>query len=319
MKLNQNLKRLGIGLLFVCLVINSILAYSRTDDFTGFRFEEGKYQSSFKFSIENDLIVLPVTVEGKRLNFIFDTGMNSILVFDKRNIKDWRARDKHKIKFSGLGVNNLVQGIRFDGLSVNMPNIQGKGLSLVATQYSSFSEQFESIEIHGIFGYQLLAKFIVQIDYANKSITLINPDYFVKPYNASQLDLSIINTKPYINCPIIVDEKSYELNFLVDTGAGVPLILNSIALNNTRHKGKSVPVGVGLAGPLMATKVTVNDLVLGKFHLTKDFEAWMPNKDSYPNESNKIRRDGTIGSKILGRYRVTFDYFNNKLYLQEQP
>lgn len=316
MKLNQNLLWIGVSILFILLTTIPYTSYSNTDEYAGFRFEEGKHSSSFKFSIENGLIILPVTVEGKRLNFIFDSGMNSIIIFDKRDIKNWKTRQKNKVTFSGLGGNKIVRGIRFDGLSVNMPNIRGKGLSLVATTYTTLPNNFENIKINGVFGYQLLSKFIVQIDYKNNIITLIQPEYFVSPLDASQLDLTIVNTKPYIKCPVIIDEKKFNLNLLVDTGAGTPMIVNANSIPGTNLNGSAKMVGIGLAGPIIVKNVTINDIVLGTYHLPKDFEAWVPVNNSFPNESKKIIRDGTLGVETLSQFIVTFDYFNNKIYLQ---
>jgi hypothetical protein len=189
-------------------------------------------------------------------------------------------------------------------------------LSLVITPNSSFPKEIDGIKIHGVFGYQLLAKFIVKIDYNKQIITLTDPHHFVPPLDASVLDLNISNTKPYIKCAVIIDQKEHHLNFLVDTGAEAPLILRSQSIAINKFNTKPENIGVGLAGNVIGNKVLVNDLVLGSHHLSQDFEAWVPTEKSYPDESPLIMRDGTIGGETLRKFKVTFDYFNNKLYLE---
>ncbi len=298
------------------LLINSF-SYASVDKVSGFHLKEGIYKSSFKFKAAHNLIILPVVIDGQQLNLIFDTGMNSILVFDKKSITSWKKRDKHSIKFSGLGKDGTIKAYRLDNISVKMPNINGHGISLVVTPNLSFPTQIDDIKIHGVFGYQLLAKFIVQIDYKNNTITLADPRYFTPSQKGSSVDLTVFNTKPYIKCAIVINEKKYVLNFLVDTGAESPLILRSQSIDINKTKSSYGHLGVGLAGNLVGNTVLINDLVLGRHHVTKDFEALVPSKNSYPNESPKFIRDGTIGGELLKQFIVTFDYFNNKLYLEK--
>lgn len=289
---------------------------SSADRISGFYLDEGFNTSSFKYKSTHNLIIMPVVIEGRKLNLIFDTGMNSILIFDKKSIKSWKEHEKHIIKFNGLGSGGLVKGYRLDDISVKMPNIIGNGISLVVTPATGFPEEIDGIKIHGVFGYQLLAKFIVQIDYRKSIITLTDPKYFVPPINASTLDLNVFNTKPYIKCPVIINEKEHYLNLLVDTGAEAPLILRSQSIGLKKSSSGYSHLGVGLSGNLVGRKVIINDLVLGSHHVSKDFEALVPSNRSYPDENPKIIRDGTIGGETLKQFKVTFDYFNSKLYLE---
>ena len=58
---------------------------SSADRISGFYLDEGFNTSSFKYKSTHNLIILPVVIEGRKLNLIFDTGMNSILIFDKNS------------------------------------------------------------------------------------------------------------------------------------------------------------------------------------------------------------------------------------------
>lgn len=304
--------------LFIALILLFIpfIVFAKADSHAGFQFEEGKYQSTFHFQMAGNLIILPVSIEGKRLNLIFDTGMNSILLFSKRHIEDWSEFEKHTVKFSGLGTGKTITGKRLDGLSVKMPNINGKGLSLVVTPWSRFPKKLNGVDIDGVFGYQLLAKFIVQIDYKNQKITLIEPEYFVKPRSAAVLDLNVYNTKPYVKCPVTIDSNKHMLNLLVDTGAEARLIINAESIDFEIQNHKTESIGYGLAGALLGQKIRVNHIELGGQTSLVDFEALVPTKRSYPNENEKLVRDGTLGGETLKKFKVTFDYFNNKLYLE---
>ena len=306
---------LWINILLV-FFITLLPLQSSADKISGFYLDEGFNTSSFKFKSAHNLIIMPVVIEGRKLNLIFDTGMTSILVFDKKSIENWKEREKHIIKFSGLGNGGLVKGFRLDGVSVKMPNIIGNGISIVVTPSTGFPEEIDGIKIHGVFGYQLLAKFIVQIDYRKNIITLTDPEHFIPPVNASTIDLNVFNTKPYIKCAVIIDEKEHYLNLLVDTGAEAPLILRSKSINYQNSSSGYGHLGVGLSGNVVGKKVMINDLVLGSHHLSKDFEALVPSQKSFPNENPKLIRDGTIGGETLKQFRVTFDYFNYKLYLE---
>jgi hypothetical protein len=316
MKKNSLLQTSTLWINILLLVFFLTPAHASPDNTRGFHLDDGIYKSSFKFRSVNNLIIMPVVIDGQKLNLIFDTGMNSIILFNKKSIKSWKKKEKHVIHFSGLGKGQIIKGYRVDEINVEMPKIKGKGLSLVVTPYSSFPRTMEDINIHGIFGYQLLTKFIVQIDYKRQLITLTDPHHFVPPFDSSVIDLKIFNTKPYINCPVVVDQKEHNLNLLVDTGAEISLILDKKAIPTVKVSGYKQVIGVGLAGKLTGNKIMVNHLKLGTYHISKDFRAWVPTQKSYPNESKKLIRDGTIGGETLKQFVVTFDYFNNKLYLE---
>ena len=48
----------------------------------GFKFfDKGKRYEDISFQLINNLVVIPIEINGKGLNFIFDTGVNKTIVF----------------------------------------------------------------------------------------------------------------------------------------------------------------------------------------------------------------------------------------------
>ena len=82
-KLLLQTSTLWINLLLL-FFIPSITVSASEDRISGFHLDEGFYTSSFKFESAHNMIIMPVVIDGQKLNLIFDTGMNSILVFDKK-------------------------------------------------------------------------------------------------------------------------------------------------------------------------------------------------------------------------------------------
>jgi hypothetical protein len=126
MKKTTFLQKSTLWINIFLLIFASQTSFAITERISGFYLEDGINQSSFKFKSVHNLIIMPVVIDGRKLNLIFDTGMNSILVFDKKSINSWKERDKHIIHFSGLGRGNYVKGIRLDGINVKMPKLKEK-------------------------------------------------------------------------------------------------------------------------------------------------------------------------------------------------
>ena len=197
-----------------------------------------------------------------------------------------------------------------------MPGIKGQGLSIVVLKSTLIPKVIDNVSIDGVFGYQLFTRFIMKIDYHNQLITMTDPAEFKTPSQASAIPIEIRNAKPYVQALVTIDEISLPMNLLVDTGASTSLMIHRKNRSlQQAGKQKRIPLGVGMGGILKGRSLVVNNFQLGEFQITKDFEAQLPNEQSYPANDGSFERDGTLGGGILSQFIVTFDYFNGLMYI----
>src|ERR1700750_1104379 len=65
------------------------------------------------FKLINNLIFIPINVNGAELTFMLDTGVAETILFSLDN-KEVKLENIEKIKFSGLGGNVSIDGFKSD-------------------------------------------------------------------------------------------------------------------------------------------------------------------------------------------------------------
>ena len=305
-----------ILLIFLCSILHSRKSEAEPSGRPGFYFEEGKHKTTFKFLSVANLIVIPVTLEGTTVNLILDTGMSSIILFHKTSLTKVKVDPRNTITFSGLGNNKPIQGIRIDNLSLDMPGINGSGLSVVRLKSTMLPKSLGKVKIDGVFGYELFSRFIITIDYENQLITMTDPKSFQAPNEASAIPIDVVNAKPFVQTFVTIEETTLPMKLLVDTGASTTLMIGKHSIKGKNFKTHySRQLGIGMGGILTGRSITVNNIQLGHFQVSKDFRAQLPSEKDYPASDGTVDRDGTLGGGILSQFKVTFDYFNMRLYI----
>jgi hypothetical protein len=160
---------------------------------------------------------------------------------------------------------------------------------------------------------------VVQLDFKRRRIILRRPETFRKPdHSFHEYDLDIRSGKPYIQAKAAVSPDTImDLTLLVDTGAGLPLLLH----NNTDPRLKLPDdyivgrLGLGLGGYVEGHLGRINDLRLGDLAFTHLVTSFQDLSGSVSLDSSRFR-NGLIGTQLLMRFQVYIDYIDEKMYLR---
>jgi hypothetical protein len=174
-------------------------------------------------------------------------------------------------------------------------------------------------EVHGLIGHDLFSRFIVEVDYDKKIMTLHEPADFKPKRSFTEIPVLVEDSKPYLQADISMDDSSrFSGKFMVDTGASHALLVNenSMANINVPERNLKTDIGRGLGGPISGEIAYIEKVKIGKFSF-RDLIASFPDPESYPDTIGLVYRNGTIGGELLSRFTVIFDYFNQKLYLRK--
>ena len=179
-------------------------------------------------------------------------------------------------------------------------------------------DELVGIPIDGLIGGGFFRNLIIHIDYRNRHMTLYDPAHFVMPKDYISLPIRIKTNKPYIDAETsLQDGTVVEVDLLIDTGAGIPLLLHtnsheSLKLPAHYIRGK---LGMGLGGYLEGYIGRIHRLKLGEIEfqgLLTSFqeisEEWLIDRDRF--------RNGILGNQLLSRFNVYFDYINGQLLLK---
>ncbi len=281
------------------------------------------------FRLEGNFILVSVLFNNLLpLTFILDTGAEySILT--KKEIADFLNIDYQKrYTLYGADMQEELYAYLSKNISLQMGDLQATHRSILVLEEDYFRfEEYSGLQIHGILGADFLKRFTLQIDYQKQIVTFFSPVYFknkvkINKDNVDLLPFTLIKSKPYIRCTThLYGEEINTLNYLIDTGAGLSLLLyTSIdSLKNAQVKMLNSPIGLGLGGKLEGYVGRIKNFQFA----SKSFPELITKFQQKPIFFDSLMitpRDGIIGNNILSAFsKVIFDYNTSKIIVSKNP
>jgi hypothetical protein len=281
------------------------------------------------FRFEGNFILVSVLFNNLLpLTFILDTGAEySILT--KKEIADFLNIDYQKrYTLYGADMQEELYAYLSKNISLQMGDLQATHRSILVLEEDYFRfEEYSGLQIHGILGADFLKRFTLQIDYQKQMVTFYSPVYFknkvkINKENVDLLPFTLIKSKPYIRCTThLYGEEINTLNYLIDTGAGLSLLLyTSIdSLKNAQVKMLNSPIGLGLGGKLEGYVGRIKSFQFA----SKSFPELITKFQQKPIFFDSLMitpRDGIIGNNILSAFsKVIFDYNTSKMIVSKSP
>jgi len=302
-----------------CLIFWTVLPSTAQ---SGFFMSRGQRQVDIPFEYINNFIVLTVNFNGAfPLKFIFDTGAEHTII-SKREITDL-LQVNYEREFRVMGsdmktelIAYLVRRVRFEiPEKVFAP---AQDILVLQEDYFRF-EEYAGVNVHGILAANIFARFIIKINYQRKVLTLYERDsYRPREPEFSELPVEMYRNKIYINTRLhLRPDLTVPVKLLLDTGAGLPLLLFSNTDSLVHLPANTVPsnIGMGLGGYLEGFTGRVFGLALGRFE-QKGIVTYFQTLDSMQNREHMNKRNGLIGNVLLGRFQVILDYQGGSIWLR---
>lgn len=273
------------------------------------------------FKLINNLIFIPITVNGVELTFLLDTGVAESTLFSLEN-KEMKLTNLEKMNFSGLGGDVSIEGYKSDH------NVGKIGEHFINDSFSLFiilDQEFNisthmGIPVNGIIGYHFFKDHPIIIDYASKKITVYHDaDIFTKKIKKfEEFSVTIEKYKPYVYADIEMTDEKKSSKLLVDLGNSDPIWLFPTLIKNFVYNRPNIDdfLGRGFNGDVYGKRSRIHNFYLGKFKFEKPLTA-MPDEFSIQHVNLVSERKGSLGAEIMRRFTVAFDYPNQKMYLKK--
>jgi hypothetical protein len=202
----------------------------------------------------------------------------------------------------------------FGGVRLEFPNLIALPLDEVSNSYGK--------DIDAIIGYQLMAKFVVKIDFDQHTLTLYDPSTFEYHGTGTVLPLQIGDQTPVVRARIGVPGRpALEGRFLVDEphpGAllfATPFVKKNDLLTAAKLvAGLSRGSATGVGGRFELLDGRVESLELGSFTLKRP-TAGFPDAKSGAFARSDIA--GIIGGDVWRRFRMWLDYKHERIILEQ--
>lgn len=282
-----------------------------------YAFTSGKSATNIPIELNPVHIFMQASVNGSEpLWFIFDTGA-SVTVLNTATAEALGLDLAGKIEARGAGEGsaeaNLIQDVSFE-----IPGVKLMDQTAVALPLAPL-EPIIGREIDGIFGYDMISRFVVEIDYEKQLMHLYDRESYKYTGNGKRVPIHIDGSTPYANATItMMDGKTVEGQFLIDTGAGSAIGFTGPYTEKNELLASlptkiSAPGGFGVGGELKSYQGRIKSVDLGGLRFFDPVAGF--SRDKAGAGANK-QTAGIIGGELLSRCTVVFDYDRGEMILE---
>ena len=306
-------------LLLVLYSFNIVFGQSR------FRFPiNNDYSHKLSFKLINNLIILPVEINNTKLSFILDTGVDKTILFSLAENDSLGLKNVKKISLKGLGKGKAINALVSEKNELKIGNLRSRN----ETIYVILKDQFElsgkmGTTIHGIIGYSLFKDVIAKINYNTRKIIFYNPKKYKQKNcrKCEEFPIEFYRNKPYIDISVQLDTVGNEMTnvkMLIDSGGSdaIWLFENSNEKIKTPIRFYNDILGEGLSGTIYGNRSRIPKIKIGKFDIKKPTVSFLDSISTFHARKFE-KRNGSIGSNILKRFKVWIDYPNKKIILKK--
>ncbi len=267
-------------------------------------FAQESGQATFSFTSQQGMIILPVSIAGSaQLNFVLDSGSTRTLI-DKSVALGLGLKTQEESSLQGAGAGRIpIQAIH--DVMIELPGLQSTHYDCFATDLKSLESNL-GVRVDGILGYDFFARFVVSVDFEKKVVTVERPSAFHPAQNQTVLPLEIKNKWPFIKATLKIDGHSPIVDtFFIDSGSSDAVDHPIVKSMQNKTPSKS---GVGLGTPVEGSIATASSFAIGPYVMGGPIVV------SCCGASEATSR--LIGTEVLRRFTVTFDYTSSRLFLR---
>jgi len=264
--------------------------------------------------IQEKIPLVKAILNGESRMFILDNG-SSKLILNSKYLENGSSNTQSIS--SAQGVNTSISGM--DIVQLNDFDFYGIkiGKSDVLTMDMAHLEQgLKTDSIYGLIGYEVYKDYDMLFDYANNTLTFIQPEatekYLENRYRRSKIETLPIEMRGHIPTVKVKAGKT-EFLFGVDCGAGSNLLDEKHYASLKKYISKTEDADVAGAGE---TKNNVKagklkKMTIGKKKFKKTYTVF--NDMSHLNANKDIQIDGLIGYEILSKQKILLSFQNKQL------
>lgn len=311
--------RLKFGLVLSILVFFQISCFGQVP---GFFMKEDKRRVTIPFYSSNSLIIIPVSINGNTaINFLVDTGVRANILFSKDLGDALGLTYTRKINLMGAdGTTSLTASISPIN-TIDLGSVEGVLQNLLVLEEDFFElEAVIGIPVYGIIGYEFFRNNPVRINYDDGLLDFFKRDAVKwRPLFYRKLEMSVEDEKPYIYATVVQKNGSvFGPKLLIDTGANHGVLLNRETSEEIILPPLTIETELGqsLGGVLFGFIGRVSSLRFGGLKMTEVLTSY-PEENAYSYIFKETGRQGSLGSEVLSRTRLIFDYPRNRLLVKK--
>jgi hypothetical protein len=251
-----------------------------------------------------------------------DSGVEETILFSMEDKKEVSFFNVEKITLRGLGSEESIEGLKSRNNTLEVNGLRSTNHLLYIVLDQSFNLSYHiGIPVNGIIGYNFLKSNLVEINYERKRITVYRDkakrrNKIEKRYQ--HVPITIERSKPYINGNVVINSSTIPVKLLIDIGNSdaIWLFQNDSKMIKVPEKNFEDYLGKGFSGDVLGKRALIKKFAMSKFEFYNPIIAF-PDTISIRHVTMVTDRSGSVGSEILKRFSVVFDYPNQKMFLKK--
>ena len=265
------------------------------------------------FEMNGNSIYLQARVNGSEPRwFVLDTGAG-VTVLNATTAESLGLKAGRAGTLRGAG--GVVQSTGITGLTLDVGGAVLKDVSVTSIPLAQL-ENAAGRAIDGILGVDFFRRYVIEIDYEARQITAHEPSAYGYAGRGETLPLTFRDNHPHMRAQVkFPGRPPLEGDFVIDAGSSMQLTMLPAFTDKNRLRD-SVPVAFtayahGVGGDFALPVARAESLRIGGFTVERPVTAF-PTAGTFGAEGIA----GNIGTAILRRFKVVFDYSRKRVHLE---
>ncbi|MBD0402893.1 retropepsin-like aspartic protease [Flammeovirga sp. EKP202] len=265
-------------------------------------------QITIPFETRMGLIIIKVMINGKKYDFLVDTGAMNVISIEMA--EEYQFKKKHKISASD-SQNNKQNAFFYEIPELFIENFSFKNTNCIALDIYDEKLNFSCLGVDGIIGSNLMKEGIWQIDYQKEEITIYKNN---TPLDLSAYDSIRFSSDDQFNPIVPINIHGATSTLKVDTGSNGYLRLNGKYMESVLKKDSlefitsqygSITSGIFGKGKNQTKKFYKADSLLLGDYLCQDFIIGFQEKGSH-----------LLGNRFFANYNLVINWQKKMLYIK---
>ena len=248
--------------------------------------------------------------------FVLDTGAE-VSVLNTSTAEALGLKLQGKVEGRGAGEGsvdaNFVKDVNYE-----LPGAKIEGQTAATIPVEPI-EALMGRAIDGILGYDMISRFVVEIDYAEKRLQLYDRGSYSYAGKGTRVPIRIENGHPFVNATVTMpDGRAIKGEFMLDTGASTAIgftapFTEKNKLLDALSKKIFFHGGLGVGGESNSYLGRVSSVDIGGLEFPGPLAGFSQDKAGVGADPTLA---GLIGGEILSRCTIIFDYERGEMILE---
>lgn len=287
----------------------------------GFTIQNTRQKTTLDFKWINNLIIIPVEMNGVKLNFVLDSGVDGTVLFSLEDAENIEFKELAKIKIRGIGNKEAIDAFwsKHNEMRIGDYVDLNHSIYLVLDQEINISTSI-GVPIHGIIGYDFFKNYSIRINYVKQTISIAKDIQKLRRRKEQfqAIPISLIQNKPYMNVQVQFGNTKASAFQLLDTGNTDAAWFFQETFPNIKCLSEQHIVdylGKGMSGDIYGKRGRLQAISIGDFEVKRPIVSF-PDSTYVRLLLGIEKRNGSIGNEVLKRFHMIWDYPNQRVLMR---